>query len=394
MISSGSVLSAGRIRFAPKSRALSQIAARNYHALHRSPSSVLFAVAASRSKPPNINQLPGHTQLQPRRPFSAVSALGTTLATTQHLFTELHNVTGTPWFLTIPLIALAINLVCRFPLSIYIRRIVIRRAKLKPLFQAWTTRHAQDIMLDPKVASKPQPARGAEIEARVKKTSKRIFKVWGVQRYKDFSALGVFPVWLIGIEALRRMCGGPRGLIGTLVFGLDEKTTAPTGEAIAASSSPADVVSVADIAQDIIPASADPSLATGGCLWFPDLMVADPLHILPVALSTVLVLNVLPRSQVGIRRVFGLDANQHEVVESKTPQRLTRALLVVAVAIGPATMDLPAALHLYWLSSATLTLLQAELLAKIMPMPKEKVKPCSKNESIYLRPARPETKQS
>ncbi|KAK4455108.1 mitochondrial inner membrane protein OXA1L [Podospora aff. communis PSN243] len=393
MIPLGTALSAGRISFSRQSHVLSTGASRNYHALHRNSSPVLFAVAASRSKPPSTNPLHSHTQIQSRRPFSAVSALETTLTTTQHLFTELHNITGTPWYLTIPLIALSINLVTRFPLSIYARRVAVRRAKLTPLFQAWAIKHARDITFEPKFAVS-QKARHAEIASRTKQTGKRIFKAWGVQRFKDFSPLGFFPVWLLGIESIRRLCGGPRGLIGTLVLGPDEATTTATGDAISASSDPADAASVAEITQDIVSSGADPSLATGGCLWFPDLMVADPLHILPLALSAVLVLHILPKSQAGIQRVFGLDRTSNQVVESQNPQRLTRAFLIMAVAIGPVTMDLPAALHLYWLSSATLTLIQTEVLAKLMPIPKQKVNPCSNNESIYLRPGRPEGQRS
>lgn len=236
----------------------------------------------------------------------------------------------------------------------------------------------------------PRPKREAEVVRRMKTTSKRIYKAWGVQRYKDFVGLGVFPVWLVGIEALRRLCGGPRGLLGTLVFGAKEEVKEGTGEAVApaASSNSVEAVSVVDVIRDVVPAGADPSLATGGCLWFPDLMAADPLHILPFALSAVLVLNILPRSQSGMRRLFGLQDAQMGMVESKTPERLMRVFLLMAVAIGPATLDLPAAIHLYWLASSTTTLIQTELLSKLMPIPKPTIKPCRGNETL-LRPTRP-----
>jgi len=129
-------------------------------------------------------------------------------------------------------------------------------------------------------------------------------------------------------------------------------------------------------------------LATGGCLWFPDLTVADPLHVLPFALSVVLVVNVMPRTRAGVRGMLGLDGGKTAVAGGKTPQRLTRALLVMALAIGPVTMDLPAALHLYWLSSATLTLLQTELTAYLMPLPSSNVRPCTESEMRFIRPTR------
>jgi len=401
MAASGSALLMSRRVFARQIQAHAPAATRKYHALQlkQNSSSVLFAAAAScRPGPAHTTPFNTRPQHHSRRGFSAVSALETTLTATQHVFTELHSLTGTPWYLTIPLIALSINLVTRFPMSIFSRRTAQRRAKLAPLLQAWEVRHAKDIAADPKTAAFSVKKRQAEVVKRVKRTSKRVYKIWGVQRFKDFAGFSVLPFWLVGIETLRRLCGGPRGLIGTLVFGPDEKAavTSP-GEAMAASSNPSDAVSVTDLASssvlDNIPAGADPSLATGGCLWFPDLMVADPLHILPFALSAVLVLNILPRSQEGIRRLFGLDTNQIGVAQDNASVRLTRVFLIMAVAIGPATMDLPAAIHLYWLSSSALTLIQTDLLNKIMPIPKTKIKPCLRNATVYLRPARPQAPQ-
>lgn len=371
---------------------------RNDGSLHRSLTMLATTSRPGRAPIPSSTASP-HRQPGTRRAFSAAAALDTTLLTAQDLFTGLHSLTGAPWFITIPLIALSINLVARLPLAIYTRGIAQRRAELTPLFRAWSARHSKDVNTDPKLAQQlTAAARKQEIEARFKKTSKRLFRAFGVQRWRDYTGLGVFPVWLLGIEALRRLCGGPRGLIGTLVLG-SEKAQPRDGEgyAAAASSNPGDAVSITDVAQaaapDVVHAGTDLSLADGGCLWFPDLLVADPLHVLPFTLSAILVANVMPRTQAGFRTLLGLDAanSEHVVGLDKGRQRLTRVFLIMAFAIGPVTMNLPAALHLYWISSSTITFIQSWIVNWFKPLPKFTVRPCEGSESFAIRPTRTKT---
>ncbi|KAK3946444.1 hypothetical protein QBC46DRAFT_369792 [Diplogelasinospora grovesii] len=327
-----------------------------------------------------------------RRNITIAAAVETTITTTQHLFTELHHVTGTPWFVTIPLIALSVNLIARLPLTIYTRKVAQRRAELTPIIRAWSTRHVKDISKEARLV--PGQAPNEEVGKRLLKTSRRLFEGFGVQRWKDYSSFGVFPVWIISIESLRRLCGGPRGLIGTLVFG--SKSAEEGGSSATSSSDAADVVSTEAVpaTQDVMSAvgsGADPSLATGGCLWFPDLMAADPSHILPFALSAILVANILPRTQYGLRAFFGMEQPEGKpttIAQTPLGVRFHRALMIVALFVGPATMDLPAALHLYWISSATLTMLSTELVHKFMPLPKSDIKPCAGVDSVLMRPTR------
>ena len=65
--------------------------------------------------------------------------------------------------------------------------------------------------------------------------------------------------------------------------------------------------------------------------------------------------------------------------------------MVMALAIGPVTMDLPAAIHLYWVSSATLTLVQSELLKRLMPVKAPAITGCRGDDRGYLRPTRETT---
>lgn len=342
---------------------------RTFHALLRPPTGTSTTPHRPHShlRPSRLPFLPppppGHLQ-QTRRISDLPTTLSSALSLTQSLITTLHTTTLTPWYLTIPLLALTLHLAARLPLSLYTRRIHVRRAGLVPLLQAWRARHT--------MAVAASPARKDEVAKRLALTTKRVYHKWGVERWKDSVGLAAMPVWLVGIEALRRMCGGPKGLIGTVVFGpgaAEGEGGAGVGEGLAE------------------------GLSTGGCLWFPDLTVADPLHLLPFALSVVLVANVMPRTQVGARRMFGLDGGGATAPMGKTSERLRRGLVVMALAIGPVTMDLPAALHLYWLSSSTLSLLQTELTAYFMPLPNSTLRPCTEMELRFIRPRRKKTQK-
>ncbi|KAK4242130.1 hypothetical protein C8A03DRAFT_11642 [Achaetomium macrosporum] len=351
------------------------------------------------------SHVPPKTLFNPRpshRQFSITPLITTAISSAETLLTTLHSATLTPWYLTIPLFALTLNLLTRLPAVIYSRRVAVRRAKLQmqPLARAWSERVkvelARDIKKEKAQAGKESTKQSqAKWERRwtmryVKENTREIArrnKRWGVQKWKDWvPSLMVFPVWVVGIEALRRMCGGPRGLLGTLVFG-PKKSPEGDGTVAPEASLGGGGVDVQEaMASSVSAAGGDASMATGGCLWFPDLMVADPYHILPLALSAILVMNLVPKSRVGLRVLLNMD-NRPEATTgtSKWRLRMHRGLLVVATSAGFVTMDLPAALHLYWVTSAALTWAQTTIVWRLMPVP-QPVPPAKKQERLLVPP--------
>ncbi|KAL2117218.1 hypothetical protein VTJ04DRAFT_9386 [Mycothermus thermophilus] len=211
---------------------------------------------------------------------------------------------------------------------------------------------------------------------------KALEKRWGTQSWKEYvPALAVFPVWMVGIEGVRRLCGGPRGWIGTLLFGAgsSEGTEALANGAAA----------MGDGLAAMTPYMADPSLMTGGCLWFTNLAAADPYHILPFALSAILVANMAPRNKIAWRVLLTGEPSPGALPGTVPVQwrlRLQRSLLLVALAVGPMTMDLPAALHLYWLASATISYVSTTVIWRTMPLPK--ILPPATNERDIAMPKR------
>ncbi|KAK4135672.1 hypothetical protein BT67DRAFT_418741 [Trichocladium antarcticum] len=362
---------------------------------------------------------PHQTPLQQCRPFSLIPLLESSITCSTTVLQTLHATTLTPWYLTIPLFALTINLCARLPTTLFTRRVALRRAGLTPLGLAWAGRVQRDMASSAAAAAAQEQAAGGPLAMRkwmVKyaaanaREQRRRNRRWGVQRWKDWvPALMVFPVWLAGIEALRRMCGGPRGMLGNVVFGLKGGDATGVGGHLAEGvkgvedafgggggvAVGADGAALATEVQEALAGSvADPTMATEGCLWFQDLMVADPYHVLPFALSAALALNLLPKSKVAARHFFGLAAEPGTVVmQSKWRLRLQRGLLMVAIAVGPLTMDLPAALHLYWISSSALTQLSTAIVARLMPLPTT-VTPAKKSEQTFVMPERDETKDT
>ncbi|AEO61975.1 hypothetical protein MYCTH_2071579 [Thermothelomyces thermophilus ATCC 42464] len=344
------------------------------------------------------------TALSHHRSFSILPVIEFSVAASQTLLTTLHTATGTPWYLTIPLFAAAIGLVARLPTTVYTRRLAVRRERLAPLSAAWAARSRAD--LDARVARGEAPRdRDAWVAEAVRATARArrdMERRWGVQAWKNWApALAVFPVWLAGIEGLRRMCGGPRGLLGSLVFGWKGVREGSGGVAggegvqgLGYGSGVVDPTALATAQDTATWYAADSSMITGGCLWFPDLTVADPYHILPFALSAILVINTLPKSQAGLRALFGLDKTPEAIAayqEIKWRLRLQRGLLIVALAAGPLTMNLPAALHLYWVSSATMTLAQTAIISRAIPLPRQ-VPPAKGQDTFLMLPTRGNTR--
>ncbi|KAH6621431.1 hypothetical protein B0J18DRAFT_480991 [Chaetomium sp. MPI-SDFR-AT-0129] len=401
-----------------------------------------------------------HVHHQQTRPFSLYPLIETTLSLSHTALTTLHTATGTPWFLTIPLFSLAVSLLTRLPAIIYSRRTHQRLQRIQPLANAWRARVRHDLQGELRrqpdnptataAGSDGQRGRGRGQQLTPKSfynharaAQSKLYRRWGVHTWRETGMrVAAVPFWLVGIEWIRRICGGPRGVVGTFLFGRGEGvetvvteaftgggsggsgttgTGTGTGEMMLSGTGPAggnevmattaggwvdDAVaaastSAADIQQAVAASSsssgyaADPTLMTGGCLWFPDLTAADPLHILPLALSVVFVLNIMPNTMSGIRLLFGARDPQNPGTSDaavldpamKWRLRLQRSLLMVGIAVGPLTMDLPCALHLYWITSSLSGNLQAQVISTLMPLPKT-VPPAKMQEPIFISPTR------
>ncbi|KAI0967930.1 hypothetical protein F4678DRAFT_228912 [Xylaria arbuscula] len=344
-----------------------------------------------------------------RRTFHWQSTVGSAIEGTQNLIVDLHSITHLPWFLTIPLVALTVGAVFRLPFTLYTQRILQRRATLAPLLQAWNGQIQLDVQQS---AAVPPSARLSAVKKQQDKVVKRIYRRLGLQEWRLWGSLLSFPFWLVAIDGVRRLCGGPRGLIGSLIAGPGrhgENTSASSVDAVSATTAdsiadppvldPATISSAAETAQTAL---IDPALTYEGCLWFTDLTASDPYHILPLALSATLVFNLLPKSREAFRdRVRVALGRVPQSARAQTlaedanvsfRERITAvfhlSMMALATLVGPLTLDLPAALHLYWLTSSLTNALFMRGVRRLMPVNKRLSKRALGTEYTVIRPQR------
>ncbi|KAM7208504.1 hypothetical protein V8F20_001185 [Naviculisporaceae sp. PSN 640] len=345
---------------------------RSYHITARPRPTPLIQSASLLSRPgtnqPSVNpvQHPSSRASAKRTYIISLDVPGAVEAT-RELWLVFQHTTGLPWFLTIPLIALGLNLATRWPITVYTQQMHQRRIELTNIIRAWNDRNATLIR---KRRPDLTPAEKDKAVAKLnKKSAKRIFKDFDVQRWKDYLPFVVFPVWLFNMEVLRKLSGVGHGFLG-MVF------SKISGNEIAFGSS-----------------AADPSLVTGGFLWFPDLTVADPYHILPGMLSVLLVLNILPESREGLRALIGMGSRASAPPKYTTSMKgrlaVQRTLLILSACAGPLTASFPAAIHFYWVTSAAVTLVMKKLADRWWPLPKmPKIEVCKGRLSFDLMPKR------
>lgn len=347
-----------------------------------------------------------------RRNFSAADGVGYLLKGSELLITGVHEVTATPWFISLPLVAVLVSAIIRVPLTLYTNSVQRRKAKLGPLIQA------QYAQIGLGLRRKAVPNVMERVTKAVKKRSKKMFTAFAVNESRSlWGGLISLPVFLSNLEVIRTMCGGPRGLLGSLLYGWqgrDAAATTSSNTAAAGATAPpttpitslepsaaeipsptniSELASSATSPEVLNPLTLEPSFATGGALWFPDLLVPDPYHILPFTVSGLLLLHIVPETEAELRSLFGMKppaGSRSNIVISGGRSRgslaLRRALIVMALAIGPVTMDMPVALHLYWASSVGCSLVVTKGVRRLLPIRRVPVKPCSGLEMPLLRP--------
>ena len=283
------------------------------------------------------------------------------------IFQNAHHLTGTSWSFTLPAVAVALRFLVLAPITFYTHNVTAKRLKLLPL--GYALRHAirKDVI-------RKHGAEGPRTcDAIVRKTLARkgrgLRKEFGVQYWKSFLGWVQVPVWLTMIEALRRMCGTREGLLGLAQRGFGSVTEKGMGvdntiegdavEDVEAVEKGTDMAEALPQAVYNVPVEA--SFATEGMLWFPNLLVPDPHALLSVFLTASIWANV----------AYLQHKNQRVNAEpSKWRERFTRTLYVVGAGAGAATVQLPSAMLVYWVSSSASALLFNVVLDRTRPLPK------------------------
>ncbi|KAK8038510.1 hypothetical protein PG993_006921 [Apiospora rasikravindrae] len=362
-----------------------------------------------------LQQAAAHLQHQhqpgPQRRTLFTESVQTAVQGSQDLILGVHAATGLPWAVVIPLIAVSVNAIFRLPFTAYSQKLLQRRKKVEPLMQAWRERVVKDVI----VRERTDPSKAkSKVEDRLKTIQKRVYSALGLRQWRFYLSLTSFPVWLLALDGIRRVCGGQKGVLLGLLTG--EKSLGAEGQVAADASSAAavatptaggpvaqsisaamdttvpEITSAASTAVGPTTSALDPSLATEGMLWFTDLTAADPYHILPVALVGMLMLNLTPKNQAARSALFGKWWRQQpeEDTTKFNPRLMTRGLYRGVIYVMPLAtfvlMDMPAALHLYWLSSAAAHFTFGQILSRVMPLEQEPIKKCKGIASMIVSP--------
>ena len=271
----------------------------------------------------------------------------------------LHSVTGLPWILTLPLTALTVRLAWSAPLSAYSKRAANKQFALRPLVGAWGHAIKRKVMTESSALG-PKRCHDLVVKALFRKRSE-IYGRWGAQRWKLYLPFLQLPVFLMVMDSIRRLCGVRSGLMTWTIDSVTSLWSDKQGEPLE------------QIAQPLN--SIEQSLSNEGALWFQNLLVPDPLLILPFVLSGTMFLTIY----TGTKNVTTT------TTPSKLHRRYINIMKILALAVGPLTLQVPSAMLVYWISSFLLGMIQNTVFDKYKPrqlMPL--VEPCKKGDVTKL----------
>lgn len=278
---------------------------------------------------------------------------------------------GLPWLLTIPLVAVGFNFSIRLPAQYYSRRLIYKRNRLNPLLTAWSSRHAQEASSIHDAGSNRFKLHVARLTA---KSRKRIYKTWGVQRWKSFASVLSIAPFVVVSESLRRLCGAPFGWVGHFFLKSGADPTAVSA------------------------ALFDETLTEGGISWINDLTLADPYYTLPLLCSAILARNSWGRlSTDQLRKLLGVnDTETMATPMSRVQTSIGRVLLLVPF-FPILVADLPSAIFVFWATTFALNDVNESIMERLVPKANPKLKPPQKMgkstlELPYLRGRPADTK--
>lgn len=275
------------------------------------------------------------------------------IAYTQAGIESIHIATGLPWIIVIPSLALSARLLL-VPLRLGTKNLLQRRADLTPIVRAWGWQFSKTLQ-----SEQDATARMKRHRALLQQKQKELYARHQCGPWRLLpSVVCQMSVWLVLSETLRRMSGASEGLL-TLLTSWFRTGTASIIE------TPMQQVPVHEEPLSEIASSSNASpieeqvmtyvtegLDHEGALWFTDLLVADPHGYLSALLATLFVTQIM----LGGR--------------SKTvgQVRLQRALVVLGLAMFPLTLNVPAAMMVYWISSMSFGLMIQTVLDWLRPL--------------------------
>jgi inner membrane protein COX18 len=276
--------------------------------------------------------------------------------------------TQVPWYAAIPLSAFLLRAALVTSFGTWARSLMARYIGLQPLRQAIARTKRDEVLKEMHKQGGARSPKEAQIRAMagVKEVVNELDSRWKVTLKGQVAwTLIQIPIFFTMAEVIRKMCGARDGLLAltaSSVRSMKDWVTGGTQAATNAAASPSaleasgalsapDALSIANALNnatattnvDALSTLAtsplfEPTLATEGMLWFPNLITPDPF--LPFIVSGLMFSNIY----------FSKNA---PTSEKNWPNLIRRTLLCVSLLIGPLCQNLPAGLMLYWAGSTT-----------------------------------------
>ncbi|GFF30371.1 hypothetical protein IFM58399_02547 [Aspergillus lentulus] len=260
-----------------------------------------------------------------------------------------HSISGLPWALSIPLTALIVRTTVAMPLQMYTKIQARKQRDLAPLLHSWRKHFQAQIKkrVDAENHNPILPREAIrELATKIKAKRKELHKRWNVPRFwKPVSFLQI-PIWISVMESLRAMSGNNKGLVPYLLSLVEPSSAEPS---------------------TAVHLAVEPSLATEGALWFPDLLAGDSTGILPAALTLSIILNIRAGWKAPALSDMA-DLPRIEIAKNLTVRGIRVLVQALALNIGVSSYlyEMPSALMIYWISSTNIATLQTFLLERYM----------------------------
>lgn len=234
---------------------------------------------------------------------------------------------GLPWYAAIPVSAFMLRGLLVFSFGGRVREYASRYVALHPLRSAQAKGIQKRLSKEGGFTS-PKHAQHA-ISRAIREGNRDLDKRWRCSLKGQVGwTVAQLPVFVVMQEVIRRMTATKQGLFGLTMNSLGLGEDLGEGQKYSM-----------DIANN---PWFEASLANEGTLWFSNLLVPDPIGVLPWAVSFVMLSNVMQNSK--------RTSNPNDISAKSKVLKLT--LMALSVSIGFIGQGLPASLLLYWFSSS------------------------------------------
>lgn len=262
-----------------------------------------------------------------------------------HLTTALqhaHAVSGLPWWAMIPVTTVALRTTWTLPLAIMQRHRIRKQNLLRPLVAATgpvirlkLAQRAQkanrEAAANPTVAAQMAPARQMKYEEimllsakETRRRQKRLFRENGVQLWKNMLLPAAqIPLWVAMLATFRDLSGWASWELGKPL---------------------------------------DLTLYSEGLWWFTDLTVLDQLHIFPLALGVVALVNT-----EWTFKMWTMLRNSR-TLRPTLSDAMANLLRMAVVFLMAVSLHAPTALTIYWFSSQAYSLVQNVIMDLVLPI--------------------------